>query len=108
MVQFDGDPAPHKRFALPHRQAKFELEIAKDEASRAQTNSAKRKQKLSKSIAKNKANIVEWRAKSADDAKLKSYYLNDWRTFHGSDHLPLWVELEIDFSDAYLAKLAAD
>ena len=31
---------------------------------------------------------------------------DEWRTFHGSDHLPLWVELEIDFSGAYLDYLA--
>ncbi len=25
-----------------------------------------------------------------------------WRTFKASDHLPLWVELEVDFADEYL------
>lgn len=31
----------------------------------------------------------------------KEYY-NEWRTFQMSDHLPLWVEIEIDFSESYL------
>lgn len=35
------------------------------------------------------------------DASLKEYY-EEWRTFQMSDHLPLWVELGIDFSEAYL------
>jgi hypothetical protein len=41
----------------------------------------------------------------ADAAKRKRYY-NDWRTYQMSDHLPMWVELDIDFSDEYLEKLA--
>ena len=32
----------------------------------------------------------------------KSYYQSYWRTHQMSDHLPMWVELKIDFSDAYL------
>jgi endonuclease/exonuclease/phosphatase family metal-dependent hydrolase len=35
----------------------------------------------------------------------RSYY-RDWRTHQMSDHLPMWVELKIDYSDEYLqAKL---
>ena len=29
---------------------------------------------------------------------------NQWRTFKMSDHLPLWVELYVDFGEAYLEK----
>ena len=36
----------------------------------------------------------------------QSYYSGKWRTFQMSDHLPLWVELKIDFSDEYLKGLA--
>lgn len=50
--------------------------------------------------------IAKWSACLADDVKLKKYYLSDWRTFRASDHLPLWVELKIDFSDQYLETLA--
>lgn len=32
------------------------------------------------------------------------YYLTYWRTFQMSDHLPMWVELKVDYSDEYLQK----
>jgi exonuclease III len=32
----------------------------------------------------------------------EKYYLGKWRTFQLSDHLPLWVELKVDFSDQFL------
>lgn len=41
----------------------------------------------------------------ADADGLKDYYLKIWRTFQISDHLPLWVELSIDFSAEYLTRL---
>lgn len=34
----------------------------------------------------------------------EAYFTGRWRTFEMSDHLPLWVELKIDFSDQYLKK----
>ena len=34
------------------------------------------------------------------------YYLSNWRTHQMSDHLPMWVELKIDFGAEYLSKLA--
>jgi len=40
----------------------------------------------------------------SSESSLKKYYL-EWRTFQASDHLPLWVEIEIDFSDQYLEYL---
>lgn len=30
----------------------------------------------------------------------------DWRTHEMSDHLPVWIELEVDYSNAYLADIA--
>lgn len=38
------------------------------------------------------------------DENLKEYY-EEWRTFQMSDHLPLWVEIKIDFSEEYLKGL---
>jgi exonuclease III len=35
-------------------------------------------------------------------ADKKRYYLQ-WRTFQMSDHLPMWLELHIDYSQGYLA-----
>jgi endonuclease/exonuclease/phosphatase family metal-dependent hydrolase len=43
--------------------------------------------------------------KGKTDAEIKKYYLSTWRTLQMSDHLPLWVELKIDFSNRYLEKL---
>lgn len=40
-----------------------------------------------------------------DKAGKAKYYANTWRTFQMSDHLPLWVELGIDFSTEYLEAL---
>ena len=37
--------------------------------------------------------------------KNTKYYLNIWRTFQMSDHLPMWVELKIDFAEQYLREL---
>lgn len=31
-----------------------------------------------------------------------------WRTYQMSDHLPMWVELHVDFSDEYLGEVEAD
>ena len=39
------------------------------------------------------------------EAEIEKYYLSNFRTFEMSDHLPLWVELKIDFSNQYLEKL---
>ena len=40
-----------------------------------------------------------------DAAGRQSYFKTYYRTFQMSDHLPLWVELKIDFSDRYLERL---
>jgi hypothetical protein len=36
--------------------------------------------------------------------KERTQYYRDWRTFQMSDHLPMWVELKIDYSDEYLER----
>jgi endonuclease/exonuclease/phosphatase family metal-dependent hydrolase len=40
-----------------------------------------------------------------NDRQVANYYEKTWRTFQMSDHLPLWVELKVDFSDDYLRKI---
>jgi len=40
-----------------------------------------------------------------DSKKNQGYYQGVWRTFQMSDHLPMWVELKIDFADEYLGKI---
>ena len=42
--------------------------------------------------------------KSEDE--INKYYLQSWRTYEMSDHLPMWIELKIDFSNQYLKKTA--
>ncbi len=34
----------------------------------------------------------------------RSYYRNHWRRRQMSDHLPMWLELKIDFGENYLQK----
>ena len=34
----------------------------------------------------------------------RTYYRTYWRTHQMSDHLPMWVELRIDYSDEYLQR----
>lgn len=37
----------------------------------------------------------------------KTYFNKEWRTWQMSDHLPLFVELKIDFTDKYLQRIRA-
>ena len=39
------------------------------------------------------------------EQKIEQYYKTTWRTFEMSDHLPLWIELKVDFSDQYLERI---
>lgn len=43
-----------------------------------------------------------------DPGKDKDYYAKRWMTWQMSDHLPLWVELAIDFSDEHLLNNVSD
>lgn len=40
------------------------------------------------------------------EAGKATYYKSYWRTYQMSDHLPMWVDLQIDYSDSYLQGLA--
>lgn len=83
----------------------------KAEARLANATSAKSKKSAQGQIDRAKAAISNYRAhltgSAAANEKLEKFYLEEWRTFHASDHLPLWVELEIDFSADYLDKVAS-
>lgn len=41
----------------------------------------------------------------ASPEERKTYFEKEWRTWQMSDHLPLFVELQIDFTDAYLKRI---
>ena len=38
-------------------------------------------------------------------AKRKTYFSKEWRTWQMSDHLPLFIELRIDFTEKYLKRI---
>lgn len=40
-----------------------------------------------------------------NETKRKTYYCKEWRTWQMSDHLPLFVELQIDFTEKYLQRI---
>ncbi|MEO1334510.1 MAG: hypothetical protein AAFV29_02665, partial [Myxococcota bacterium] len=44
------------------------------------------------------------KAKKKKGGALTRYY-NTWRTFQMSDHLPMWVEIKVDFTNDYLNSL---
>ena len=44
--------------------------------------------------------VGKWSAQTTAEARQK--YFKKWRTWQMSDHYPLWVELKINFADAYL------
>jgi len=39
------------------------------------------------------------------ETQIKNYYMTTWRTFEMSDHLPMWIELKVDFSNQYLKNI---
>jgi len=43
--------------------------------------------------------------KQRSDAQKTTYYKSYWRTFQMSDHLPMWIDLKIDYTQEYLAGL---
>ena len=52
-----------------------------------------------------KDKFPEKAVKDKSEQDILKYYLSIWRTFQMSDHLPLWTELKIDFSNEYLKSL---
>lgn len=84
---------------------RFEREKKSAEGRLARSTTEKSKNKAKKDIQTKVDQISKWTAMLTDDVELKKYYLKEWRTFRVSDHLPLWVELRIDFSDEYLEGL---
>ena len=88
---------------------RLEQDIVDATAHIVKTKSAKVKKDEKDNIIKYKASIKTYKKwlSPAGDADLKNFYLSEWRTFRGSDHLPLWVELKIDFSEPYLDKMLA-
>lgn len=89
--------------------ARLEQDIIDATTHIAKTSSANVKAKERKNIVRYKNSIKDYKTwlTAAGETDLKDFYLGEWRTFRGSDHLPLWVELKIDFSEPYLDKMLA-
>ncbi len=75
----------------------------KDKLKRARQDLAAATSKTKKQKAEKQVESLT--AAGRSNTSLQEYY-QEWRTFQMSDHLPLWVELEIDFSDGYLEYLS--
>lgn len=71
------------------------LKIARAKLAKATSQTAKKKFN---------SQVASLTAARKTKASLRAYY-DEWRTFQASDHLPLWVEIKIDFSDQYLDQL---
>ncbi len=93
-VYRDSDFEMYKPIIKKRLQEK--LKKAQDELAAA-TSQTKKKKAMRQ--------IESLKAAGRSNASLEEYY-QEWRTFQMSDHLPLWVELEIDFSDGYLDYLS--
>ena len=81
-------PIMKERIADKLKSARADLKTATSQAAKKKLNNQ----------------IASLTAARKTDTSLRAYY-DEWRTFQASDHLPLWVEIKIDFSDQYLEKL---
>lgn len=52
-----------------------------------------------------KAYKTNSKGKARDDKAQRTYY-RAWRTYQMSDHLPMWMDIQIDYSSEYIAGLA--
>ena len=88
------------------KKAKYEEKMKKYEEERATYLEKNEEYKKTKQGDKPKAPTKpkEPSAPDTTHTPMEKYFTGRWRTFQMSDHLPLWVELKIDFSDQYLKK----
>ena len=88
------------------KKAKYEEKMKKYEEDRATYLEKNEEYKKTKQGDKPKAPTKpkEPSAPDTTHTPMEKYFTGRWRTFQMSDHLPLWVELKIDFSDQYLKK----
>ena len=80
---------------IMRRRLKAKIDSARKELAAATSKTARKKAER---------RIASLSDAGRSEAALRDYY-DDWKTFQISDHLPLWVEVEIDFSDRYLEYL---
>ena len=92
--------------AYEAKKAQFEEKMKKYELDRAEYEKKNEEYKKTRQGTKPKAPTKPKEPTAPDTAltPMEKYFTGRWRTFQMSDHLPLWVELKIDFSDQYLKK----
>lgn len=100
------DYEPFMKANLSKKIEKAETGLAKAKQKKDAAVTAEAIQKQQKAIEKHEKSIVRFKESRDTKKGLEDFY-RIWRTFQLSDHLPLWVELEIDFSEDYLKKLKA-
>lgn len=105
LVNPDLDDKVFQFFDCVYRKEDFEtykpilVSSIQKKLSRANKNLAEATSKTKRNKAQKQTESLT--AAGESDASLKQYY-EEWRTFQMSDHLPLWIELKIDFSENYL------
>jgi len=77
--------------------------VEKAQRARARATTATAIAKADKKLASARKSVAALRALKKPAGLPK--YFKKWRTFQLSDHMPLWVELEINFSTKYLDRL---
>lgn len=94
-VYRDEDFASYR--PVMHKMIAYKLEIARQQL--AESTTKRDKKKYTRQI----ETLIDI---SKSEESERDYY-DTWRTFQMSDHLPLWVEIKIDFSKQYLDYLKA-
>ena len=93
--------------AYAEKKAKYDENMKKYEQDRAQYDVLKAEYKKAGGVGEKPTLPQKPREPSVPNTTHtteKEYFTGVWRTHQMSDHLPLWVELKIDFSDQYLKK----
>ena len=104
---FEEHDASLKRI-VEGRISGFEKDAAAAATRLAAATSETARTRAQKALDKARKSIAADTALLGDDAARRSYYLDEWRTYQMSDHLPLFVELKVDFADNYLSQLRAE
>ena len=107
MIEKEKETFANNLAEYAEKKAKFDEKMKKYEQERAEYLKQNEEYKKTKQGTKPKAPTKPRNEPSVPNTThttVDEYFTGRWRTFQMSDHLPLWVELKIDFSDQYLRK----
>ena len=106
MIEKEKETFAKNLAAYAEKKAKYDENLKKYEQDRAQYDILKAE--YNKTKVGDKPTLPkkpkEPSAPNTTHTTKEEYFTGVWRTHQMSDHLPLWVELKIDFSDQYLKK----